>query len=91
MATLTRRQREALLHTLTTLERIQTFIMSDRIELCVRSEVATTALHYTRKYVPGIDRSPMDCRPLSTIAKDIGSDLALFPDALRTLKHVLEA
>lgn len=89
MNKITKRQRDALLHTLSALERVQRFIANDRTVICTKSEHATTSLHYTRAFVPGLDKEG-DAKPLTAMCKEIGSELALLPDAIRTLKYVLE-
>ena len=91
MAKFTKTQWRDLSATLAQLERVQAFIASDRIAVCVVDKVATTTLHHTRAYVPGVDRTPDDARPLCRIAKDIGSELCLLPDAIRNLKRILES
>ena len=89
---LTRTTRANLLRVLTCLERAQKYLDSDRIAICVVDDRATTSLHFTRNYVPGIDKSEADALPLYRVAKDIGSD-PMF-NARRhahTLKHILQA
>lgn len=90
MAKLTKTMQASLFRVLVNLERIQAFIASDRIAVCNIHAQATTTLHYTRAFVEGIDR-PGDARPLTVMAKDIGSELCLLPDAIQSLKQMLTA
>lgn len=89
MAKLTRKQSTDIARTLALLERVQAYIAAPRTVICWVDEKATTALHYTREYVPAIDKSPDDAKPLYRVAKDIGTELCLLPDAIRNLRHML--
>lgn len=88
---ITRKLRAELLRVLTDMQRTQAFIASDTIAICRIDDNATTTLHHTRAYVPAVDRSERDAKPLYRIAKDIGSDLCRLPDAIRALKSILES
>ena len=88
---MTKKMRHELLAVLSAMERAQTFIADSSVAVCRIDNVATTTLHYTRAYVPNLDRSPADAKPLFRIAKDIGSDLCGLSDAIRNLKRVLES
>jgi len=89
MAKFTKSQRADIAAALDNLRRAQAFIASDRIVICSRDKVATTSLHFTRAYVPGLDRDPDDALPLTAMAKDIGSSLCLIPSAIRRLERML--
>lgn len=90
MAKLTKAQRTTLLSALSALERAQRLIANPSVAFCRFSDNATTTLHYTRTFVDGIDK-PGDARPLTVMAKDIGTELCLIPQAIRDLQRVLEA
>ena len=89
MAKLTKALRSDLGRVLVDLKRAQEYIDSDRIAVCARSDKATTTLHFTRSYVPGLDRSEADVRPLTVMAKDIGSDLCRLREAIRSVERIL--
>ena len=86
-----KRQRNALLSILADMEKANAYIMSPSVAVCSVDRVATTTLHFTRNYVPGVDRSPDDAQPLMRMAKDIGSPLCRLPEAIRSLKTFLES
>lgn len=86
---MTKKLRAELLSILSDAERAQAFIVSERIAVCRVEDNATTTLHYTRAFVPGIDK-PGDAKPLYRIAKDIGSDLCRLPNAIRHMKRLTE-
>ena len=88
---LTRATRMELTRAIAYLERVQKYLASDRIAICNVDSVATTTLHFTRAYVPGLDKSEADARPLYRVAKDIGSDLAVMPDALKILRRLVNS
>jgi hypothetical protein len=91
MAKLTKAQHADISAALDGLRRAQAFIASDRVVVCSRDKVATSTLHFTRAYVPGLDRHPDDALPLTSIAKDIGSPLCFIPTAIRRLERLLES
>jgi hypothetical protein len=91
MAKLTKSQHADISAALDYLQRAQSFIASDRIVVCTKSRIATTTLHFTRAYVPSLDRSPDDALPMTAFAKDIGSPLCFIPTAIRRLEMLLES
>jgi hypothetical protein len=52
---------------------------------------AKRAAHHTRAYIPAVDRSLDDAKPLYRVAKDLGSDLCLLPNAICNLRRILES
>lgn len=91
MGRLTKAQVSSLGRSIDKLERIHKFIQSDGIAVCVVRQRATNNLDYVRQgaFNEHMDRSPADALPLSRIAKDIGSELAMLPDAIRDLKRLV--
>ncbi len=80
MAKFTKVQRRALEQALYHLKRGREYLKQTSVVVAVRSEHATTTLHYTRG----------DGAVLYPIDKQIGSDLAGFDFAERELRRLLE-
>ncbi len=90
--TMTKALRAQLTRVLIDMERTQAYIASDRVAVCRVLDRTTCTTDYTRApYMPAVDRSPDDALPLARITKDIGSDLCRLPNAIRSLKHILES
>ena len=87
MGKLTKAQRAQIDRALSAVNLVQSYLDDSRIAVCRIDDKATTALHYTRAFVPGLDREG-GAKPLYPVAKDIGSALALLPDAIKALQSL---
>lgn len=75
-----KREQKQMAHTITALERVRNFILSDRIALCTKGTQATTTLHAVRP----------DGITFYELEKQIGSEFCLIFDAIRNLKNMLK-
>lgn len=75
-----KREERALRQVLADLEQAQSYLLSERVLVCIRQSYATTTLHFTNK----------QGEICYSVNKEIGSDLARLHHAIGNLRRFLE-